>query len=94
MPDADFEDRLRDVLDREIRPAVAGHGGDVELVDVAGGDVTIALTGRCQGCTLAEVTMRQGIESLLRSRLPDLGALVDATDHAAGTNPYFEPTKR
>lgn len=92
--DGDFEDRLRDVLDREIRPAIAGHGGDVQLLDVSDGDVTIALTGRCQGCTLAEVTMRQGIESLLRSRLPELRSLLDATDHAAGTNPYFQASKR
>jgi Fe-S cluster biogenesis protein NfuA len=93
--EADFERRLRDVLDREIRPAVAGHGGDVEVLEVSDdGDVTIALTGRCQGCTLAEVTMRQGIESVLRARLPELRSLVDATDHAAGTDPYFKPSKR
>jgi cystathionine gamma-synthase len=89
-----FEERLRDVLEREIRPAVGGHDGDVQLLAVSDGDVTLALTGRCQGCTLAEVTMRQGIERLLRDRLPDLRSLVDATDHAAGTNPYFQPSKR
>lgn len=92
--DGDFAERLRDVLETEIRPAVRGHDGDVELLAVSDGDVTIALTGRCQGCTLAEVTMRQGIEWLLRERLPDMRALIDATDHAAGTNPYFEASKR
>jgi Fe-S cluster biogenesis protein NfuA len=67
----------------------------VQLVDVdAAGCVRIRLHGGCQGCNLALVTVRQGIEPLLRTRLPDVVAVLDVTDHAAGTTPFFSPAKR
>lgn len=85
---------VRRILDEEVNPAVAAHRGRVVLVDVVDGTVRIRLVAGCQGCSLAEVTVRQGIERLLRARLPDIVAVVDVTDHAAATEPFFTPGKR
>jgi Fe-S cluster biogenesis protein NfuA len=87
-------DRVRDVLDAEINPVIAAHGGRVTLVEVDQGWVRIRLEGGCQGCSLAEVTVRQGIEPLLRARVPEMVGLADVTDHAAGTTPFFSAEKR
>jgi Fe-S cluster biogenesis protein NfuA len=87
-------ERVRKVLDDEINPAIATHRGRVSLVNVMDGRVQIRLEGGCQGCNLAEVTIRQGIEPLLRARLDDVVTVVDVTDHEAGTEPFFSPSKR
>jgi Fe-S cluster biogenesis protein NfuA len=90
----ELADRVRGVLDAEVNPVVAAHGGRVALVEVDQGWARIRLEGRCQGCSLAEVTIRQGIEPLLRARVPELVGLADVTDHAAGTDPFFSAEKR
>ena len=82
------------VLDAEINPAIAAHRGRVTVDGVTGGWIRVRLEGGCQGCSLAEVTIRQGIEPLLRVRLPQMTGLVDVTDHEAGTDPFFPPEKR
>ena len=82
------------ILDAEVNPAIAAHRGHVAVDSVGGGWVRIRLEGGCQGCSLAEVTVRQGIEPLLRSRLPDMTGVADVTDHEAGTDPFFSPEKR
>ena len=82
------------ILDAEINPAIAAHRGHVTVASVTGGWIRIRLEGGCQGCSLAEVTLRQGIEPLLRGRLPQMTGLVDVTDHEAGTEPFFSPEKR
>jgi Fe-S cluster biogenesis protein NfuA len=87
-------DRVRRVLDTEINPTIAAHRGHITLVDVDGGWVRIRLEGGCQGCSLAEVTVRQGIEPLLRARVPEIVGLIDDTDHEAGTQPFFSAEKR
>ena len=87
-------ERARRILDAEINPVIAAHRGHAALAGVDQGWVRIRMEGGCQGCSLAEVTLRQGIEPLLRARLPDLVGLVDVTDHEAGTEPFFSPEKR
>jgi Fe-S cluster biogenesis protein NfuA len=87
-------DRVRGALDAEINPVIAAHGGRVALVEVDQGWVRIRLEGGCQGCSLAEVTIRQGIEPLLRARVPEMVGLADVTDHEAGTAPFFSAEKR
>ena len=82
------------ILDAEVNPAIAAHRGHVAVDSADGGWVRIRLEGGCQGCSLAEVTLRQGIEPLLRARLPDMTGLADVTDHEAGTDPFFSPEKR
>ena len=64
------------------------------VTGATGGWIRIRLDGGCQGCSLAEVTIRQGIEPLLRFRLPAMTGLVDVTDHEAGTDPFYSPEKR
>jgi Fe-S cluster biogenesis protein NfuA len=90
----DLAGRVRAVLDAEINPVIAAHGGRVVLVGADRGWVHIRLEGGCQGCSLAEVTIRQGIEPLLRARVPEMVGLADVTDHAAGTRPFFSAEKR
>ena len=87
-------DRVRRVLDAEINPAIAAHRGRVVLAGVDQGWVRVRLEGGCQGCSLAEVTLRQGVEPLLRASVPDMVGLIDVTDHEAGTAPFFSPEKR
>ncbi len=87
-------DRVRTVLDVEVNPVIAAHGGRVVLVEADQGWVRIRLEGGCQGCSLAEVTIRQGVEPLLRARVPEMVGLADVTDHAAGTKPFFSAEKR
>jgi Fe-S cluster biogenesis protein NfuA len=82
------------VLDAEVNPSIAAHRGHVTVASADNGWVRIRLEGGCQGCSLAEVTIRQGIEPLLRARLPGVTGVADTTDHEAGTNPFFSPEKR
>ena len=91
---ADLAEAARRVLDAEVNPAIAAHRGRVTVTGVDRGWIRIRLEGGCQGCSLAEVTVRQGIEPLLRARLPAMTGLVDVTDHEAGTGPFFSPEKR
>jgi Fe-S cluster biogenesis protein NfuA len=90
----DLAGRVRDVLDREINPVIAAHRGHVTVLDVEDGWVRLRLEGGCQGCSLAEVTLRQGIEPVLRARVPGLAGLTDVTDHEAGRAPFYSAAKR
>ena len=95
LPEAgDLAEAARAVLDAEINPAIAAHRGRVSVAGVAGGWIRVRLEGGCQGCSLAEVTLRQGIEPVLRARLPEMTGLADVTEHEAGTDPFFSPAKR
>lgn len=73
----------------QINPWVAQHGGKVELIDVQEGTVVLRMSGGCQGCGMAWVTLRQGVETALRRAIPALRGVQDVTDHAAGTAPFF-----
>ena len=90
----DLAEAARAIIDAEVNPAIAAHRGHVTVTGVTGGWIRIRLDGGCQGCSLAEVTIRQGIEPLLRSRLPAMTGLIDITDHGAGTEPFYSPEKR
>jgi Fe-S cluster biogenesis protein NfuA len=76
----------------QINPWVAQHGGKVELIDVQDRTVVLRMSGGCQGCGMARVTLRQGVETALRRAIPALAGIRDVTDHAAGTTPYFRST--
>ena len=90
----DLADAARRIIDAEVNPAIAAHRGRVTVTGASQGWLRIRLDGGCQGCSLAEVTIRQGIEPLLRARLPAITGLIDVTDHEAGTDPFFSPEKR
>jgi Fe/S biogenesis protein NfuA len=88
--DASLGERVQYVLDSEINPQIAAHGGRVRLVEAdAQGVVLLQFGGGCHGCGMADVTLKQGIEKTLRSHFPEITAVRDATDHASGSNPYF-----
>jgi Fe/S biogenesis protein NfuA len=87
-------ERVAHVIDHQVNPAIAAHGGAARLVGVEGTDVYLQLLGGCQGCGLAAVTLRQGIERILRGSIPEIGQIVDVTDHQAGANPYYETAEK
>lgn len=82
---------VQDVIDREVNPGVASHGGSVALERVENGTAFIRLGGGCQGCGAADVTLKQGIDRMIRERVPQITRVADVTDHAAGENPYYAP---
>ncbi len=84
---------VHQILEEKINPGVAEHGGHVTLMDVRDGTVYVQLGGGCQGCGMVDVTLKQGIETMLRAEIPEITEVLDTTDHAAGTNPYYEPGK-
>jgi len=95
MPGEDeIRARVEHLLETQINPAVASHGGWVELLGVQANNVFLQLGGGCQGCGMADVTLKQGIETLLRQEIPELGEVLDQTDHAAGRNPYYTQSKK
>jgi Fe/S biogenesis protein NfuA len=85
----DVPERVAQVLARQVNPAIAAHGGRAELVAIERDTVRLRLSGGCQGCAVAGVTLRQGIETALVRAVPEITTVVDVTDHQSGTNPYF-----
>lgn len=84
---------IRKLLDDNINPSVAAHGGHIALVDVQEDTVYIRLEGGCQGCGMADVTLKQGIETEIKRVVPKIASVLDVADHAGGTNPYYQPGK-
>lgn len=82
-----------EILAEQINPAVAGHGGHISLVDVRESTAYIRLEGGCQGCGMANVTLKQGVERVILDAVPEITEVLDVTDHAGGNNPYFQPGK-
>ena len=87
-------ERVADLFDQQVNPMVARHGGRVELIDVQDAVVMVRMAGGCQGCGMADVTLRQGIEAMLQQHVPEVRGVVDITDHTAGSNPYFAAAKK
>ena len=86
--------RVVQVLDTQINPSIAAHGGRAELVAVEDDVAYLRLGGGCQGCGLASVTLSQGIEVAIRDAVPEITRVVDVTDHASGENPFYEAAKK
>ncbi len=89
-PTGEVADRVREVLDAQVNPAIASHGGMISLVDVQGTEISVEMSGGCQGCALSRMTLRQGVERMLREAVPQLTAVHDVTDHESGENPFFQ----
>jgi len=81
--------RVEEVLETRINPAIAAHGGMITLVDVKGNAVYLQMSGGCQGCASSSATLKLGVESAIREAVPEVGEILDATDHASGQNPYY-----
>jgi len=94
VDDDTLYERVADLFDRQVNPMVARHCGRVELIDVQDAVVMLRMGGGCQGCGMADVTLRQGIEGMLAQAIPEVRGIVDITDHATGANPYFQASKK
>ena len=92
-PSTSLSTSVQRVLDEQINPAVGAHGGFIRLIEVKDDTAYIQFEGGCQGCAMANVTLRQGVEVMIKEQIPEIVAIVDVTDHASGTNPYFETKK-
>jgi len=86
--------RVIQVLEEQINPAIASHGGHAELVAVEDAVAYLRLSGGCQGCGMASVTLSQGIEVAILDMVPEIKEVVDVTDHASGANPFYEAAKK
>lgn len=87
-------DQVKMVIEQQVNPAIASHGGGAELVSVDGSIAYLKLSGGCQGCGMAQVTLSQGIERILIEAIPELSGVIDVTDHASGSDPYYEAAKK
>jgi len=83
-------ERVHRIIQEKVNPGVASHGGQATLLDVKDGTVYLKLGGGCQGCGQADATVKDGITSLICDEVPEIHTVLDVTDHAAGTNPYFQ----
>jgi Fe/S biogenesis protein NfuA len=88
--DGPFAERVKTVLDTEINPAIASHGGTITLVGVKDTEIYLEMGGGCQGCAMSRMTLRQGVERMVRQAVPEVTVIHDITDHASGENPFFE----
>ncbi len=93
--DASLDERIEWLLETDINPSLAAHGGRVALTEITE-DLRAVLRfgGGCQGCGMADVTLKQGIEKTLLSKIPELRGVLDATDHQSGANPYYAADAR
>jgi Fe/S biogenesis protein NfuA len=85
----DLAQRVLAVLEEQVNPAIAAHGGRADLMRMDGEIAVLSLSGGCQGCGMARATLSQGIEVALKEAIPELKGVVDITDHAVGENPYY-----
>ncbi len=90
VPTGPIAERVQEVLDAQVNPAIASHGGAIDLYDVQETEIYLEMSGGCQGCAMSRMTLRQGVERMLRQAVPEITAVHDITDHASGENPYFE----
>ena len=84
-------DRVRAVFEQQINPALASHGGGIVLLDVKDDKVYVQLSGGCQGCAGARMTLKAGVERVLREQIPEVKEVIDATDHGGGMDPFYSP---
>ena len=87
--DAEVRVAVQVLLDKEVNRSIANHGGKISIVDVSEGKLFITMSGGCQGCASSQVTLRQGFEVMVRRVAPEIMEIVDATDHAAGKEPFY-----
>jgi len=82
--------KIQELIDTRINPSVASHGGNIQLLDVTEDSVYVHMGGGCQGCGQAAATLKQGVQTMIQEEFPEIVNVIDTTDHAAGTNPYYQ----
>ena len=93
-PTGPLAEAVMKVINEQINPGVAGHGGHVTLVDVKDDIAYVKLGGGCQGCGMADVTLKQGIVVMIKKSVSTIKDVLDVTDHAGGANPYYQPSSK
>jgi Fe-S cluster biogenesis protein NfuA len=88
-PEEVIRTKIQEVIDREVNPGIAAHSGVITLLGVTGNTIRINMGGGCQGCSASAVTLKEGIHRVFRQTVPELGAILDDTDHTAGINPFY-----
>ena len=92
-PSGPLAEKVQQAIQEKINPSIAAHGGVISLVAVEDGTAYLRFGGGCQGCGMVNVTLKQGVEKILFEDVPEISKVMDVTDHAAGTNPYYQPAK-
>jgi NFU1 iron-sulfur cluster scaffold homolog, mitochondrial len=92
--DAQIRAAIEELLDRDVNPSIAAHGGRITVVEVADRNLLIAMSGGCQGCASSTATLRDGFEAKARLVAPEIVEIIDTTDHAAGSSPYYPSSSR
>lgn len=92
-PEGPMAEKVQKILEERVNPAVAMHGGHVALVDVKDDVAYLRFGGGCQGCGMVDVTLKQGVEVMIKEAIPEIKQVMDITDHASGKNPYYQPAK-
>ena len=93
MAEAEIREKVQELLENSINPAIAAHGGYCQLIDVKDKVVYLQLGGGCQGCGAADVTLKMGIERMIKEEVPEVEEVMDTTDHGSGQNQYYAPSK-
>jgi Fe-S cluster biogenesis protein NfuA len=91
--DAELGVVIQQLLDREVNRSIANHGGKISIIEVRLRKLFITMGGGCQGCSSSQVTLRQGLEVMVKKVAPEIVEIVDTTDHAAGANPFYQSRK-
>jgi Fe/S biogenesis protein NfuA len=86
-----LEQQVQALIDSQVNPSLAAHGGQLELLEVRDGKAFVHFGGGCQGCGMANVTLKQGVDKVIRDAIPEITQVIDTTDHAQGENPYYRP---
>ena len=92
-PTGPVAEKVQKIIESKVNPGVAMHGGHISLVDVKDDIAYLRFGGGCQGCGMIDVTLKQGVEVMLKEAVPELKGVMDVTDHAGGQNPYYQPAK-
>lgn len=93
VPTGPVIDKVQEVIRSRINPAIASHGGNIALVDVKDKVAYLRFGGGCQGCGMVDVTLKQGVEVMIKEAVPEIEGVMDVTEHADGKNPYYQPAK-
>ena len=81
--------KIEILFDEQVRPSLAAHGANVEIIDLDNDRLFVRLHGGCQGCSNSKLTLKDGIEQLVKKNFPNISEVVDLTDHEQGENPYM-----
>lgn len=92
-PEGPLAEKIQQVIDGQVNPQIRMHGGFVSLVDIRDDVAYLRFGGGCQGCGMVDVTLKQGVEVMLKQAVPELKGVADITDHASGQNPYYQSSK-